>query len=145
MKSLLQMNFRVAAIALSITALVILTEPARAADSEGWTLYQAFVEECETATSMKSLLPFLPKWRHKRFDKSDETSRQETLHRLCKETRDDYQDITFVSEETSGKKETILHLKATWQDSPMKGKITLVREGDELKVESWFWATGGYS
>ena len=133
---------RAATAFLAMAAIATLAAPASATDSEGWTLYQAFVAECKTSTSMESLLPYLPEWRHKRFQKSDEEGRRKTLDRLCRATRDDYEDIALVKEEPTGGNETTLFLKATWQGSPMKGKITLVREGDELKVESWLWNTG---
>ncbi len=118
-----------------------MTTKGGAAGSEGWAVYQEFMTECETATSMTEILPLLPQWRHERYQASDETAREETLERLCKETRDDYTDFSFVSEETSTAK-TILHLKAKWDDFSMKGRVTLVREDGDLKIEEWFWATG---
>ncbi len=109
-------------------------------DSEAWTVYQGFVEACASATTMEDLLPFLPEWRHMRNEAADEAARKETLGRLCKDAKE-LAEIAFVSQEGDRDK-AILHLKASWDGLPMKGKVTVVREDDGPKVEEWFWATG---
>ena len=124
----------------AVMAAGFLTTAAQAADSKAWELYQEFVAECATASSMEELLPFLPQWRHKRHEASDEADREATFERLCKDARD-LENITFISEETKGSK-TTLQLKASWGDFPMKGKVTILQEDDSLKVDEWFWATG---
>ncbi len=125
---------------LAMAATAMFTTPARAADSEAWTAYQSFVTKCQSATDMKQLLPWLPEWRHERHEVSDEAGRNETLKQICKNARD-LEGISFVSEKIKGAN-TVLQLKATWNDFPMKAKVTMVREDDGLKVDETFWATG---
>jgi len=125
-------------------ALLMLTSSTMAAaiaiNVDAWTVYRELVTECETATSMAALLPFLPQWRHERYQAADETSRKEALERICKATRD-LEDMALVRQEaTDGG--TIIHLTASWNGLPMKGKVTLLLEGEALKVEEWTWATG---
>lgn len=134
-------SFRLAVFTLlAFAASVVVTDAARADDSAAWTLFQAFLAECKTATSMEQLLPFLAEWRHQRFEASDDEGRETMFMDLCQDT-ETTKDISFVSEEAKGDA-TVLHLKATRNDFPMKGKVTVVREDDGLKVDEWFWATG---
>ncbi len=124
----------------ALTIVLLMAPVAAATDSEAWTRYQEFVDACQTATSMEQLLPFLPEWRHQRHEASDEDARQSTFERLCKDAKE-LKDITFVSEEKADAG-TVVHMKASWDDFPMKGKVTIVQEDDGLKVEEWMWATG---
>lgn len=132
---------RLATLALvAISAGAAMAQSAHATDAEAWTVYETFLAECETATSIESLLPFLPEWRRARIDASDAAGREEALAYECEDT-EDLEDIAFVSaEETEAK--TVLHLKASWNDFPMKGRVVVVNEDDGLKVDEWFWATG---
>ncbi len=123
-----------------ILASLWLAPATQAAEVEAWTVYKKFVAECQTATSFEPLLPLLPDWRRKRVEAADEASRKETLDRICKDAKD-LQDIAFISADEA-KAKTVLHLKASWNDSPMKGRVVVVREKDGLKVDEWFWATG---
>jgi len=128
------------AILLGLGAFLLAPTEARAADTEAWQTYQEFVAACHTATSMEELLPFLPKWRKERHAGSDEESRKGTLQRICKDANE-LQDMAFVDEKNKGK-ETVLQLTASWEGSPMKGEVTVVREKNGLKIEEWLWVTG---
>lgn len=132
---------RMAILGLVAVAAVVTTAAAvRATDTEAWTVYERFIAECEAATSIEPLLPFFPEWRRAQVAAADEAGREETRIRVCKAT-EDLQDIAFVSaEETDAK--TVLHLKASWNDLPMKGRVVVVREDDGLKVDEWSWVTG---
>lgn len=125
---------------VSMVLTVVLGIEAEAADSEGWTVYQEFVAECQEATSMDTLMPFLPEWRKARYERSDKEARKASFDRMCKDAQD-LEEIALVKEEAS-EAETVLSLKASWNGSPMKGRVVLMREGEDLKVEEWSWATG---
>ncbi|MDA8021305.1 MAG: hypothetical protein MPN21_28060 [Thermoanaerobaculia bacterium] len=134
-------SLRLRCIAILVLATgALLPGSIRADDSEAWLQYQDFLGACETATSVEELLPFLAEWRLERYEALDEAGRKEMLTRLCRDT-ETIDDISFDSEEIEGDA-TTLHLKATWNGLPMKGRVIVVREDDGLKVDEWSWATG---
>lgn len=128
-------------IVTTLLVLWLIPAPSTAGDPEALAVYRDLLKRCETATSMEELLPILPAWNRERHEASDEASRKAKLERVCGATRD-FGEIQFVRDETSATG-SVLHLKSTWNDLPMTGKVTIVREDGALKVEEWLWATGG--
>ncbi len=133
-------TFRLAALPfLAIAVCPLVTDAARAEDTEAWKFYQQFLAVCKTATSIEPLLPFLPEWENELYKMAKENGNADSnaLPKQCESVKK-YKNVTYQSEEPEGD-DVLLHLKSMWDDLAMDGEITLVREDDGLKVDIWIW------
>jgi hypothetical protein len=100
--------------------------------------YLAFVADAHKATSLDQLLPHLSKEYRSMLESRPADQKPVWLQRLKDSA--DMSDIKITRETISGSK-CALEGTATGHVGPLKGKVSLVQEGGEWKLDEQGWST----